>query len=266
MSKSLKITLGVLSLGLIAALVAAGFIVRGVLAQAPTPTPSAPGQANSQMSQYQELFWQNLAGLLKTDEATLKQDVITAINNTVDQIVKDGKLTPTQGNQIKQDASQDITSGRGFLPFLGGKRGGFGFGHRGMMGAGVAEFAKALGMNEQDVVTELQAGKSINQIATEHQKDPAQVKQTVLADLKTQLDGDVTSGKLTQAQADTIYQNYSSNIDNVMNAAGGQGFFKFHNGWEGPWGGQNPNNQNAPSTPSTNGSNWNGFYGDFYKQ
>lgn len=221
--------IGVLVLVLIAGLGFAALSVRAALAQ--TPTPQSPGGSTTTttgMSQYGEFFLNKLAGLLGVDETTLKNDIITAFGDTLSQAVKDGNITQSQADQLKNRASQGINSGN--FPFLGfGKgRGFFGFGEKmGISSLGPAEFAKALGMNEQDLMTELQAGKSIAQIAQEHNVDLNKVKQTVLADLKTQLDTAVKNGNLTQTQADNIYQNVNNNIDNILNSTGR---------WGGHWG------------------------------
>ncbi len=262
MSKTLKIGIGILSLGIIAALVAAGFVVRGAVAQAATPTPQNTGP----MSKYYELFWQNLAGLLKVDENTLKADVVSAFGSTVDQAVKDGQITQSQGDQLKNNAQNNMNNG-GFLPFFGGKHGwGGGFGFRGMKGGmGLNEFATAIGVTPQDLMTELQSGKTINQIATEHQKDPATVKADVLAALKTNLQSAVTAGKLTQTQADSIYQKYTNEIDTIMNSAGNMEPFEFHFRG-GPNGAPNGTPNATPSAPSTNGSGWYGFWGNLTNQ
>ncbi|MGE5222092.1 MAG: hypothetical protein ACM3PY_06625 [Omnitrophica WOR_2 bacterium] len=259
MAKSSKIVFGVLTIGIIVAFVIAGFVVRGALAaainQQATPTqPAQQGQTTTNVNPYTEVFWKALASSLGVDEAKLKSAVISAIGTTLSQEVKDGKLTQAQADQLQQKATQGMNNGTfGFFPFGGGKhgwggpRGGFGF--KGMVGP--AEFAKVLGVTEQDLMTELSSGKSLNQIATEHQKIPAQVKATVLSDLKTQLDTEVKNGNLTQSQADSAYQNFSSQIDSLMSATGGHGFFGFRHGFDND---NDKNNNNNNSNGANSGS------------
>ena len=114
-------------------------------------------------------------------------------------------------------------------------RGGFGF------GKDLSSFAKALNMNVSDLMTELQSGKTLAAIAQEKNVDIAQVKTSVLADLKTNLDQAVQAGKLTQVQADQIYNQFSTNFDTLVNQT-----WTMHNGW-GKFPGGGPDNDNNGS-------------------
>jgi len=218
--------LGVVALVVIAGLGITAFFVRNALAQSATPTQQTPNGSTAPaniMSQYEETFFKALASRLGIDEAKLKTDIIGAIGDTLDQAVKDGKITQAQAGQIKNDMGQGINSGN--FPFFG-----FGKGHGRFPGykmgrfefdtLGPAEFAKALDMNEQDLINELNSGKSIAQVAQEHNVDLNQVKQTVLADVKSQLDTAVKNGTVTQSHADNVYQKISNNIDNLLNKSG----------------------------------------------
>lgn len=270
MFKSRKVIfglVGVLGLGVVAALAVAAFSTGNSLAsaiaqatQAPNATaaPGATAQPNTAKTQYRDFFLQALAGRLGIDVTKLKDAITGATTDTIDQAVKDGKLTQDQANQLKNSITQGNYPRFGFGFFGKGGRHGWGFGGPGpMMGRGLfnpTEFAKALNMNQQDLVNELQAGKSIADIAKEHNVDLTQVKQTVLADAKTQLDAAVTAGKLTQAQEDQINQNLSSEFDQIANQAGfGGGRHHFFNG---------PFNNNPSTTPAapSNGTPSNGSF------
>lgn len=250
--------IGVLILGAIGAFTVAALTFRTSLAQtAPPPTTQAP--SNTTPGQYQNTFLNALATRLGIDLAKLKDAITGAYSDTIDQAVKDGRLTQDQANQLKQNLNQGFPFfERGF--FFGEKRGfdrGFGFGfHFGMMGDfGPAEFAKALGMNQQDLVTELQAGKTISDVAKEHNVDLAKVKQTVLDDLKANLDQAVTNGRLTQAQETQFLNQAGTMLDQVMTKTWTGGM-----GHRGGWGnfkslpGQpqtSPQNPTAPTVPQS---------------
>jgi hypothetical protein len=80
--------------------------------------------------------------------------------------------------------------------------GGFG---RGMFGPGnslISIAADELGMSLTDLLTELQDGKSIADVAAEKGVDTGAIVDAYLADLKENLDEAVAEGRITQKQAD----------------------------------------------------------------
>lgn len=93
-----------------------------------------------------------------------------------------------------------------------GQRGGPNGGPRGDMRGGMrgggqvigAAVAKALGLTEQELMTQLQSGKTITDIAKAKGVSTASIQSAALSALKTQLAADVKAGKLTQAQADDM--------------------------------------------------------------
>jgi ribosomal protein S20 len=199
------------------------------LAQAPSPTPTTPSTgstaASTNIQKYWDFFWNAFAQQVNVDVAKLKAGFTAAVDATVDQAVKDGIISQATGDSIKSRVGTVVSQGpaaSGNFPFSLGRGFGFGFkaGRSGTYGVqvnlGPAEFAKALNMTEQALTTELQAGKSINDVAKEHNIDSATIKASVLADVKSQLDAAVKSGNLTQAQADQIYTNISGKIDTLM--------------------------------------------------
>src|SRR6266536_703300 len=72
-----------------------------------TPTPSATNP-------YCQQYLQDLANRLGVSVSTLQQDKLAAAEDVLAQLVKDGKLTQNQANQIKQRlASHQACSGNG---------------------------------------------------------------------------------------------------------------------------------------------------------
>ena len=80
--------------------------------------------------------------------------------------------------------------------------------------------ATALGMTEADLVTELQSGKSIADVATAKGVDIAKVTDALYADLKAHLDAEVAAGEHTQAEADAKLADAKTRIAEMVNKAG----------------------------------------------
>ena len=96
----------------------------------------------------------------------------------------------------------------------------------------LATAAKALGITEAELVAQLQAGKSISDVAKDRNVDLADVKAALLKDVKAHLDAEVASGEHTQAEADAKYEEMKSRIDSMLTQAG----LPRHGGHRGPGG------------------------------
>jgi len=104
--------------------------------------------------------------------------------------------------------------GRGFdfggHGMWGGRMGGPVFGMRGLPGTGNVNImnviATALGMEQADLQTELQNGKTIADLAQEKGVSTDAIVDDIVAAYKANLDQSVTDGKLTQAQADAVLE------------------------------------------------------------
>ena len=84
----------------------------------------------------------------------------------------------------------------------------------------LATASKVLGITETELKTELQAGKSVADVATAKNIDLATVKAALLAEAKAHLAEEVTSGKHTQAEADAKLAEMTSRIDTMLATAG----------------------------------------------
>jgi hypothetical protein len=157
----------------------------------------------------------------KLDDATK-----AAAIDQVDAQLAAGKITKDQADELKKRIES------GDIPPLGGLRGpGFGLGGRGVPGgpggpgpllkAGIDDSltaaAKYLGVSESDLRTQLNSGKSLADVAKAQSKDVAGLEQAILAAAKSDLDKAVSDKKLTQSQADDVYNRLKSNIDDVVN-------------------------------------------------
>jgi DNA-binding CsgD family transcriptional regulator len=84
----------------------------------------------------------------------------------------------------------------------------------------IAEAAKALGMTEAELTTELKAGKSIADVAKAKNIDLDTVIAKLTAAFKAHLDEEVTSGKHTQAEADAKLAEFKTRVTTMVNTAG----------------------------------------------
>ena len=229
----------------------------------PAPSTDEPAAAAQKgMDEYQSEFFQKLAAKLGVTVDKFKEAFSGAYQETVDQAVADGNLAENRATDMKEQMQERLDQGE--WPGVFGGRGsaerggmmgrGGNFGMRG--GLGLDSFARALSMTETDLRTELQAGKTIAEVAEDKSIDLATVKTSVLADLKTSLDQAVTDGKLTQTQADKIYTQMETNFDTMVTQNGPMGapFGGGHmNGPRGNWPGNSPDAQ--PELPADGTAN-----------
>jgi hypothetical protein len=151
----------------------------------------------------------------KLDDATK-----AAAIDQVDAQLKAGRITQAQADALKKRIES------GAIPPLargvGGRDLGLGVpGARGLLKAGVGDAltaaAKYLGLSESDLRTKLGNGQSLADIAKAQGKDAAGLQQAVLDAAKADLDKAVADQKLTQAQADDIYNGLKSRIADIVN-------------------------------------------------
>jgi hypothetical protein len=81
---------------------------------------------------------------------------------------------------------------------------------------GAAALAGYLGITPAQLRTELRAGKSLAQVATDHGKTVAGLKAAILAAAKARLDKAVASGRLTAAQEKMILDGLSAHLDQLL--------------------------------------------------
>ncbi len=184
------------ALGGIVVVVAGLILASTALAQTPTPTP------NKASGSYANTFMDRLAGALGVSRQKLDEGLTQARNDTLDQAVKDGKLTREQADKIKARQPQGSAPGMRGIPF--GPKGGDRKGVVVLFGSSMHEvIAKALGMTSDELTNQLRSGKTLKELA--EGKEQA-VKDAILKAQKERLDQAVKNGRLTQAQADSAYE------------------------------------------------------------
>ncbi len=178
----------------------------------PGANPPAPNKAGLQ--DLRDSFVKNFAAALGVDVAKLNSAFQSAAGTTVDQAVKDGKLTQAQADKIKEAAKNGF---QGQLPGRFGGHDGRFEGGKGLDNSAIFDAAaKTIGITTAELKTDLQNGQSIADVAKAKNVDLAKVKDASLAALKTELDAKVKAGTLTQAQADTMYQGATTRIDAML--------------------------------------------------
>jgi polyhydroxyalkanoate synthesis regulator phasin len=191
-----------------AALVVAGAMALGVAryasAQEPGATPSGPKARV-------EAFLGKVAANLGVSSDQLTSAVKDAELQTVDERVADGTLTSDQAAKIKDRINNSQGTGLGALVI-----GRHEMRERARLGI-VRASAQAIGIAPKDLVTELKDGKSIADVAAEHNVPLDAVKSQITDGAKARLDQAVQDGKITQEQEDRALQKLADNLDAILN-------------------------------------------------
>ena len=145
-------------------------------------------------------FKEALAGILGITVDEYDAAVDEAQGQVVDEALAEGWLTEDQAEMLEWRLQQSSEFGhRGMMP-----RGLGGFG-RGMMGGGdslTSIAADELGMSLTELLTELQDGKTIAEVAGDKGVEVQVIVDAYMAQLKESLDEAVADGRITQKQAD----------------------------------------------------------------
>lgn len=173
--------------------------------QSTATTASTPTASNPYCQQY----LQDLANRLGVSVSTLQQDKLASADDVIAQLVKDRKLTQNQANQLKQRlASHQACIGKG----------------KGLWGRGVmmqslkqylptvaTQVAQGLHMTSTQLMSQLQSGKSLSDIATAQGVSAAQLQTIVTNAIQSAVNKAVSDGNLTQQQATNIMQMLQKN-------------------------------------------------------
>ncbi|MGC9039070.1 MAG: hypothetical protein ACP5MJ_06150 [Roseiflexus sp.] len=223
-----------LIIGAIAAGLVLGIAIGPLFSAAPVRAQSSPTAPSgiSRASLWND-FLDQLAAALNIQRATLDSAIQSAGSKTIDNAVQQGTLTQAQGGALKARLQS------GDIGVLWGRGRGKGPGMQALVNIRQAMLdaaAQKLGMTRSDLLTQLQNGQTLAQIAQSKGVAEQDVINAALAAAKTQLDQAVANGSLTQAQADAVYANLQQK-GSLLFAPRGRGFHG--RGW---WG--------APVTPT----------------
>jgi hypothetical protein len=171
--------------------------------------------SSSSSSSADEPFLSAVAKRVNVTPEALLNAMKAEATERVDAAVKDGKLPPEAASRIKaRIAAATLDHPLGLL----GPRGRHGgpAKHRGIKETGKAA-ADYLGLTRPELRAELAKGKSLAQIAKEQGKSVDGLKQAILAEAKGNLDQAVADKRLTQAQAEELYNRLKEHIDDIVN-------------------------------------------------
>jgi hypothetical protein len=198
-----------------------------------------------------------------TAQGKTPADLVTALVNAaktqIDQAVKDGKLTQDQATQAEAALDQrvtDLVNGKVPVPGPLGMGGGFhhGFGDHFGPGGGQGSLQAAadyLGVSVETLVTDLQNGKTMADLAKDQGKSVDGLVTAMVDAQKTALDAAAKDGDLTADQEAAIEANLTQRTTDLVNGTfppfeGGYGHFRRAPGPGGPWVGP-PNGQVQPA-------------------
>lgn len=173
------------------------------------------------------------AGKSVADVAAAKNVSLDAVTNAIvdartqelAQAVTDGKLTQAQADALISNLKLTLPGQlqTKMVPGLqrdwDGGRGGRGHGDKGggiRTGAQLATVATALGVTQAELWTELQAGKSVADVAAAKNVALDTVINAIVAEQTAALQLAVTNGRLTQAQADERIASLKANLPTLL--------------------------------------------------
>jgi hypothetical protein len=173
-------------------------------------------------------FFDAVARHLGISSQKLEDATKAAAIDQVDAALKEGRITQAEADALKQR----IESGD-YPPFFGpffGPRFGPDFDRPGIppffFGERLSSAAEYLGLTEAELRTKLNEGQTLVQIANAQGKSVAGLKDAMLKATKAKLDQLVEDGKLTQAEADEMYDRFQSQLDDLIQH--GMFRFRFH--------------------------------------
>ncbi len=172
-----------------------------------------------------------------TGDSTALDARVTSLKQALAGLVSDDSITQAQADEIATTIAEARAEGLG--------RGGHGGGGRVDMGAA----AEALGISEEELRTQTQAGRTLADIAEAEGVPKADLVDALVAAAETRLAEAVTAGRLTQTEADARAAELEARITESLDELCGPG------GRVGPGGPGDDAAEDAPtSAPSASTS------------
>jgi hypothetical protein len=159
-----------------------------------------------------QAFLNDVAGRLHVTPQQLSAAFKGAAIDQLNAAVASGRLTQAEANERKQRIEQGGPA-PGRPPFFGGP-GSFGVAHE---GGQIGAAASYLGLTAPQLFGQLQAGKSLAQIATAHGKSVSGLKAAITAQIKARLDQAVARNMMSSAQEQQILSSLSARLDELIN-------------------------------------------------
>jgi len=131
------------------------------------------------------------------------------LERTLDDLVGKGTITQSQADAVTSEVQAKREEGWAKRPRLGKQV--------------LTSAAEQLGMDPQDLLTELKSGKSIADVAHEKNVDPQTIIDKIVGTLDGQIDARVAAHKMDQAKADVMKQNLPARVTEFVNKVRGDG-------------------------------------------
>jgi hypothetical protein len=144
---------------------------------------------------------------LGVEPSALTAALKKALENRVDDAVAAGRLTKSQGDELKQRIES------GDAPLFAGP----GFHHHHGPFGGLDAAATYLGLTDAQLRTQLESGKSLADVAKAQNKSVDGLVQAIVDAAKKKLDAAVAAGRLTQSRADSILAELKSHAADFVN-------------------------------------------------
>ena len=192
----------------IATLVAVvGAAILGVAVYAQEPTPPSPF---GWMGDFFEQIRDAVASKLGVERADLDTAMAEARQEVIEQAIEDGKITQQQADRMLSHQLGDLKHGmtafgRGRMGYFNGFRGN-------RMGNMTDILAEHLDMTVDELVGELQAGKTVAEMAEARGVELQTLVDAIVADRAEFLSQAVAEGRMTQEQADGMLSHMEEEI------------------------------------------------------
>jgi transposase-like protein len=154
-----------------------------------------------------------VAGEHNVDPAGVVNAVVTALNQRIDQAAVEGKIDADRAAKAKEKVPNLANR---FVNETKSKRTGAARRHR-VLGEALSTAAKEIGVAENDLKQALKDGKSIAQVAKEHDKSADDVVNAIVKAATSDIDQAVKDGKLDSKKADEIKQNLPDRVRKLVN-------------------------------------------------
>jgi polyhydroxyalkanoate synthesis regulator phasin len=141
----------------------------------------------------------------------------TGLKNRIDEAVEDGRMTKEEGDRLKAriDESKVPLFGPGFRhrggPF--GRERGFGFRHEAKLEAA----ANYLGMSESALREQLEAGKTLAEVARARDKSVDGLVDALVAEKRERIEQRVRDGSMTREEADRCLAGLEARVTDFVN-------------------------------------------------
>jgi ribosomal protein S20 len=154
-----------------------------------------------------------VAGEHNVDPAGVVNAVVAALNQRIDQAAAEGKIDADRAAKAKEKVSNLADR---FVNQTRSKRTGEGRRHR-VFGEALNTAANEIGVSEHDLKQALKDGKSIAQVAKEHDKSADDVVDAIVKKATSAIDQAVKDGKLDSKKADEIKQKLPDRAKQFVN-------------------------------------------------